>query len=83
MLVKRAVSASSQTGTRSEPSSTFDPVHNAAGPDADGLSITVSGGLTFAHRESPQALDILLSRADTLLYEAKNSGRNRIVSSNA
>jgi diguanylate cyclase (GGDEF)-like protein len=50
-------------------------------PDADGLSITVSGGLAFAHREGPRALDILLSRADALLYEAKNSGRNRIVAS--
>ena len=47
--------------------------------DADGepIPITVSIGLT-AHREG-DTVDSLIKRADQAMYEAKSSGRNRVV----
>jgi diguanylate cyclase (GGDEF)-like protein len=46
----------------------------------DGLAIgaTVSIGVTFTTNYKDE-VDALLSRADEALYEAKNSGRNRVV----
>jgi diguanylate cyclase (GGDEF)-like protein len=41
------------------------------------LSFTISVGLTVLTSKE-DTLDVLLSRADTALYEAKNSGRNRV-----
>ena len=43
-----------------------------------GLSITLSMGVTVAGEED-KALDGLIGRADVALYEAKNSGRDRVV----
>ena len=41
------------------------------------LNVTISIGLTQYNSESAQ---VLINRADTLLYQAKNNGRNRIES---
>jgi len=42
-----------------------------------GRGVTVSGGLT--RYQDPESLDSWLSRADSLLYEAKTGGRDRIL----
>lgn len=44
--------------------------------DITGITVTVSGGLTQLSEESPQAL---IKSADDKLYEAKRSGKNRII----
>jgi diguanylate cyclase (GGDEF)-like protein len=49
--------------------------------DGSEISITVSGGLVFARSARPLNVNVLLTKADALLYQAKNGGRNRIVSS--
>ncbi|MGX6601006.1 diguanylate cyclase [Micromonosporaceae bacterium Da 78-11] len=53
---------------------TTDPVDTDAGP----LSVTVSIGL--AEPAQHAKLEVLLNRADAALYDAKRSGRNRVVS---
>lgn len=45
--------------------------------EAPELISTLSAGITEFH--SPESIDQVLERADHLLYEAKNGGRNRIV----
>ncbi|GAB2881122.1 hypothetical protein GCM10027046_06660 [Uliginosibacterium flavum] len=45
--------------------------------DANALTITLSAG--FAQRLAGETLDSFIARADTALYQAKNSGRNRVV----
>jgi diguanylate cyclase (GGDEF)-like protein len=45
--------------------------------EAPNLSFTVSIGIT--EYRSPEAIDEVIERADGLLYDAKNSGRNCIV----
>ncbi|MEP7452085.1 diguanylate cyclase [Phyllobacterium sp. SB3] len=50
-------------------------------PDGNQITVTVSGGLVFTRSPNPLNVNVLLTKADTLLYEAKNSGRNQIISS--
>jgi len=45
-------------------------------PLAPGLGVTVSAGVASG---SPAALDDVLQRADTALYRAKSTGRDRAV----
>lgn len=52
------------------------------GREALRLSVTASVGLSALSRASETA-DLLLKRADMALYEAKNSGRNRVVAKQA
>ena len=47
--------------------------------DSDVVEATVSIGMAFYDGESPCTPLLLIRRADTKLYEAKNSGRNRVV----
>ncbi|WP_010170466.1 sensor domain-containing diguanylate cyclase [Pseudomonas sp. PAMC 25886] len=51
--------------------------------DGDALSVTVSVGVSTWDKRSRGALEELLLSADRALYEAKHSGRNRIVHSQA
>jgi len=51
--------------------------------DGDALSVTVSIGLSTWDKRSRGSLEALLLSADRALYEAKHSGRNRIVHSQA
>jgi two-component system cell cycle response regulator len=46
-------------------------------PDGAALKITASIGITLASGGN-EAVDAVLKRADTALYRAKNSGRNRV-----
>ena len=41
-----------------------------------GQEVTISGGITLYH--PPEAIDSFISRADTAMYSAKNSGKNKI-----
>ena len=52
------------------------------GPEIRGLNITASVGVSALSRPGETA-ELLLKRADMALYEAKNSGRNRVVSKQA
>lgn len=47
-------------------------------PNTPYVSITVSAGLAF-HPDDGESVEALLEVADTRLYEAKESGRNRVV----
>jgi diguanylate cyclase (GGDEF)-like protein len=49
------------------------PVGTAAGE----VPVTISIGV--AHLDPAERIDALLARADACLYQAKNSGRNRVV----
>ena len=51
--------------------------------DGDALSVTVSVGLSTWDKRSRGSLEELLLSADRALYDAKHSGRNRIVHSQA
>ena len=51
-----------------------DPVPTAAGS----LPVTISVGLACSHGERPD-LRLLLAQADRALYEAKQTGRDRVV----
>jgi len=51
--------------------------HPALGPDGTAIAFTVSIGLTHFHERDADIAD-LLRRADTALYEAKETGRNRV-----
>jgi diguanylate cyclase (GGDEF)-like protein len=44
----------------------------------DGLAVTISCGVAAASTEDPFDYDLLFSRADRSLYEAKQGGRNRV-----
>lgn len=44
--------------------------------DIPGLAVTISGGVCAFEDEDA---DLLVAKADRLLYKAKNSGRNRVV----
>lgn len=46
----------------------------------DGRSVTVSIGVEHLHPSTETSLDNLIARADALLYRAKSSGRDRVVS---
>lgn len=54
---------------------TAEPIHTAAGP----ITVTLSIGVTLAHPS--ESADALLARADAAMYQAKNGGRNQVVSS--
>ena len=45
------------------------------------IEVTLSYGLAVSHGEY-KALDILVREADEALYEAKNQGRNQIITHN-
>nr|WP_227551307.1 GGDEF domain-containing protein [Kangiella sp. HZ709] len=45
---------------------------------AEGLKVTASFGVAEV-RTSDQNVDVLINRADRLMYEAKNTGRNRVM----
>jgi len=45
----------------------------------DPLRVTASLGLAFAHPGRPHSASALITAADHCLYQAKNSGRNRVV----
>lgn len=42
------------------------------------LHITVSMGVTWTNRSQNETLDMIIKRADALLYQAKESGRNMV-----
>jgi two-component system cell cycle response regulator len=50
--------------------------------DTDRLQVTVSVGVATTH-EADRSVEDLVKRADVALYEAKNAGRNRVVSNAA
>ena len=52
-------------------------IRAACVPQAGEVGCTVSIGLTLGHPEN-DTLDKLLARADAALYQAKNTGRNRV-----
>jgi diguanylate cyclase (GGDEF)-like protein/PAS domain S-box-containing protein len=54
-------------------SAAAQPVSTATGP----VSATLSIGVTLAHPD--ETTDALVARADTAMYQAKQSGRNRVV----
>ncbi len=45
---------------------------------AEGLKVTASFGVAEVHTND-QNVDVLINRADRLMYEAKNTGRNRVM----
>ncbi len=47
--------------------------------DGEEFNVTVSAGVSFAEKAGFDALDSLISKADDALYEAKKTGRNKIV----
>jgi diguanylate cyclase (GGDEF)-like protein len=47
--------------------------------DHEGLAVTTSIGVAFAHPGRPRTSASLVSTADLYLYRAKESGRNRVV----
>jgi len=47
-------------------------------PDGSSVKITCSIGVTQKEKDD-ESFDLLLSRADKALYEAKHSGRNRVI----
>jgi two-component system, cell cycle response regulator len=51
----------------------------ATPPPAPPLRVTASLGLAFAHPGRPCGLSSLITAADQCLYNAKNTGRNRVV----
>lgn len=53
---------------------TAEPIHTAAGP----ITVTLSIGVTLARPS--ENTDALLARADAAMYQAKNGGRNQVVS---
>ena len=46
--------------------------------DGNKINVTVSIGITFLSKNSGRILEELFREADTALYEAKNSGRNKV-----
>lgn len=52
-------------------------IHPIALPDGQAIHVTISLGLAFLHPSD--TAESLYKRADELLYEAKNSGKNRVV----
>jgi diguanylate cyclase (GGDEF)-like protein len=47
-------------------------------PDAPLVKVTISIGVTAMAKDDPRALTDLLAAADSALYQAKQSGRNRV-----
>jgi len=52
------------------------PIH-----DALNLNITISTGLVAIHETTTDSADYFLTIADRALYQAKHSGRNKVVPS--
>jgi diguanylate cyclase (GGDEF)-like protein len=48
--------------------------------DGSDLRISASFGVTTCRTHQPESVDTLLARADGYLYQAKDAGRNRVVS---
>lgn len=48
-------------------------------PDKSDVSFTVSLGISFAEGDDLYSVDALLVKADKALYQAKDTGRNRVV----
>jgi len=42
------------------------------------IPVTISGGVTSSQKDD--TIDSLVERADNLMYQAKNNGRNRVES---
>ncbi|HUK69706.1 MAG TPA: GGDEF domain-containing protein [Streptosporangiaceae bacterium] len=54
------------------------PVHVRSRPDADGIEVTVSVGVVAFDGSEPRTLADLVAAADAALYQAKQTGRNRV-----